>query len=171
MGYRNYVGKISNEKYEEGKDLTQEESEKLYGEDFWTARELDEFQELHNFGKYCQFEIEDHLEEFYTKNKNVYGDCEFHILSKEGFLKIIEWYRLKIYTYYKDLQSQTEKEKDAHFSSSVREWEGRFGMPFNLDEDKETVVVSWKYEYSVFELVRIFKTFDWENNKMVWYGY
>jgi len=60
MGYRNYVGSIPNEKYEEGKDLAQEESEKLYGEDFFSARDLEEFKELHCFGKYCEFGIEKH---------------------------------------------------------------------------------------------------------------
>jgi len=58
-----------------------------------------------------------------------------------------------------------------HLSSLIREWEGKYTLPYNLDEDKDEIVSSWKYEYSVFELVRIFKTFDWENNKMVWYGW
>ena len=33
------------------------------------------------------------------------------------------------------------------------------------------LVSSWKYEYEVFELVRIYKTFDWKRNVMIYYGY
>lgn len=42
--------------------------------------------------------------------------------------------------------------------------------PYNLDEGDE-ITTSWKYEYSIFELVRIYKTFDWKNNVMIYYGY
>lgn len=44
-------------------------------------------------------------------------------------------------------------------------------VPFNLDDGKDEVTSSWKYEYSIFELVRIYKSFDWENNVMIHYGY
>ena len=43
-------------------------------------------------------------------------------------------------------------------------------IPYNL-ENGEQVVNSYKYEYSLFELVRIYKAFDWKNNIMIYYGY
>ena len=30
---------------------------------------------------------------------------------------------------------------------------------------------SWSYEYSIFELVRLYKTFDWENDNLVLMGW
>ncbi len=42
--------------------------------------------------------------------------------------------------------------------------------PYNLEEGNK-VTTSWKYEYAIFELVRIYKTFDWEKEIMVYYGY
>ena len=42
--------------------------------------------------------------------------------------------------------------------------------PFNL-EDGEEITTSWKYEYGIFELVRIYKSFDWKKNVMIYYGY
>lgn len=42
----------------------------------------------------------------------------------------------------------------------------------NIDLDNgSSVTRSWKYEYSIFELVRIYKSFDWSRNVMVYYGY
>jgi hypothetical protein len=42
--------------------------------------------------------------------------------------------------------------------------------PYNLERGDE-ITTSWKYEYAIFELVRIYKTFDWKKNVMVYYGY
>lgn len=56
-----------------------------------------------------------------------------------------------------------------HIISVHTEW--NMIVPFNLDDGKDEVTSSWKYEYSIFELVRIYKTFDWENNVMIHYGY
>ncbi len=42
--------------------------------------------------------------------------------------------------------------------------------PYDLTNGDE-VTTSWKYEYAIFELVRIYKTFDWKKNVMIYYGY
>jgi hypothetical protein len=34
-----------------------------------------------------------------------------------------------------------------------------------------SITTSWKYEYAIFELVRIYKSFDWKRNVMIYYGY
>lgn len=43
-------------------------------------------------------------------------------------------------------------------------------VPYRLDRGDE-ITTSWKYEYVMFELVRIYKTFDWENNIMIYHGH
>lgn len=42
--------------------------------------------------------------------------------------------------------------------------------PYDLTRGDE-VTNSWKYEYTIFDLVRIYKTFDWKKNVMIYYGY
>ena len=42
--------------------------------------------------------------------------------------------------------------------------------PYDLTRGNE-VTNSWKYEYVIFELIRIYKTFDWKKNVMIYYGY
>jgi len=112
------------------------------------------------------------LEKFYTNNENIYEDCDFHLISKEGYLEIIEWHRAKILAYYKSLLIRDTQATTIHIGLIIGEWE-KGNPPYSLDEDedKDEIVSSWRYEYSIFELVRIFKTFDWENSKMVWYGF
>lgn len=55
-----------------------------------------------------------------------------------------------------------------HVRDMSAEW--RRASPYDLDIG-EAVTTSWKYEYAIFELVSIYKNFDWENNLMIYYGY
>lgn len=55
-----------------------------------------------------------------------------------------------------------------HVKSMRAEWTHL--NPLNLHKGEE-ITKSWKYEYAIFELVRIYKSFDWRNNVMVYYGY
>lgn len=72
-----------------------------------------------------------------------------------------------------DFSLMTEQEQQAlfqmiqHIRGMRMEWNFN---PYNLDTGDE-ITHSWKYEYSIFELVRIYKQFDWENNVMIYYGY
>lgn len=56
-----------------------------------------------------------------------------------------------------------------HLRDMHLEWSRDY--PYDINDGNDKIVSSWKYEYAVFELVRIYKTFDWENNLMVFYGY
>jgi len=54
-----------------------------------------------------------------------------------------------------------------HMRSMRTEW---YLSIFNLEQGDQ-VTLSWKYEYSIFELVRIYKSFNWKRNVMIYYGY
>jgi hypothetical protein len=56
-----------------------------------------------------------------------------------------------------------------HVRSMRTEWTCL--TPFDLDDGKDIITGSWKYEYGIFELVRIYKSFDWKKNVMIYYGY
>lgn len=43
--------------------------------------------------------------------------------------------------------------------------------PFDLDDGNKKITKSWKFEYGIFDLVRIYKTFDWENDLLIYYGW
>ena len=56
-----------------------------------------------------------------------------------------------------------------HVKSMRLEWTHLDG--FDLNDGTDEITSSWKYEYAIFELVRIYKTFDWKRNVMVYYGH
>lgn len=192
MGFRNYISFMPKEEYEQIKDFTKEE---LFAyknavsefEDEEPYISVDDFGvELHGFGKYCDFTTEFHQPVFTNKETQDYFlvDNDFYRVNKEFLASIIEVYRLKIKTYYKELvdgitndnidslPNEKVYEMFIHIRSMYHEWNPFIEsvVPYNLHEGDE-VTVSWKYEYVIFELVRIYKTFDWENNVMIYYGY
>jgi hypothetical protein len=48
-------------------------------------------------------------------------------------------------------------------------WEWSQLTPYDLDEP-EKITNSWKYEYAIFELINIYKRFDWDKDVMVYWG-
>lgn len=188
MGYRNYIGFIPKREYNKIKKLTSEEFYKYKGitpdsdgDMYFNSREL--YNELYEFGKYCDFETDKLVKPFF-KNKvlqaEMDADTELYVVGKEFLKKVIESYHEKIKTYYAKMLenfdgthienlTQTEiYEAFRHIRSMSFEWTQL--TPYDLDNGDQ-VTDSWKYEYNIFELVRIYKSFDWKRNVMVYYGY
>ena len=43
--------------------------------------------------------------------------------------------------------------------------------PYNMDLDREGLVNSWLYEYEIFELVLLYRQFNWDENVLLFYGW
>ncbi len=160
MGYRNYVGKIK-------KEINKDYEVILKDEYDWLGC-YDLVDTIYNFGKGCDFDIKEHLSDYFEKEKtNLHfnQDYEFKQITKEGFEKIINKYKEFILSYYEELKEEDYKE---HVKRAISEW--KYPVIVNL-RDGDMLTGSWLYEYAIFDLVRIYKTFDWENDIMIWYGY
>lgn len=124
-------------------------------------------------------EFLEYVIDLYKKRIINYYDKMLHPFSGEkedvSFLKTIKkHYNYPDNSYTFDFNSITKEEQTAlyeiinHVKSMKFEWE-HFDN-FDLKNGDE-VTTSWKYEYSIFELIRIYKTFDWKKNVMIYYGY
>lgn len=79
-----------------------------------------------------------------------------------------------------ELSDLTEEDKSNIYAliNHIRSMAGAWGvcslfqdfLPYNL-ETGDAVTNSNFYEYTIFELVRIYKTFDWKKDVMVFYGW
>jgi len=179
MGYRVRLGRIAKSEREKYKGKSYEECSKLYGDkyDCFPSYRLPEHEELFEIGKYWDFKHEtgetEKLEGFY--DFDVYKECEseFYIMSKPQLLKIIDWYHDKIYLYFQDLYDGKE-DPQVYFASKVNEWKDKkWTKPYWLDEEHSDgeVVRSWKYEYAIFNITHIYRTFDWENDYLIYSGW
>lgn len=55
-----------------------------------------------------------------------------------------------------------------YIQNRKRRWEGRYIKPYNIDKKQNVVSGDWSYEYSVFDLVHIYRTFNWKRNLMIY---
>lgn len=191
MGYRHYMYSIDKSVVEEIKDMSIEELNNRFtpvkerDEDYFYHRNLPT-EEIYELGKYIEF-----ADQIQATGKRLFSSEDTHkaleeydmyVIGKEGFLKLIEIYQKKVIDYYKSLlvddkeddftvyEPKTSKQKQKyHIESTLREWER--GMAINLSDKTEAITHSWKYEYSLFELVKVLKTFDFENKAILFYGW
>ena len=104
-----------------------------------------------------------------------YTDYNLRILTKEGLLSIINMYRDKTLRYYKNLLKEG-KEKPIKYSTFVASQitylcDGdKLEYFANLDNDDLRVTRSTLYEHAIFNLISIYKFFDWDNNTLIFYG-
>lgn len=125
---------------------------------------------------------------------------DFYIVQKEFVAHLINHYSELIRKYYKEMLTPfcSENGKDFnipkfedmdekqrlqayqcinHVRTMGLEWgvSGWFqdSRPYDLErEAKENcITTSWKYEYSIFQLIHIYRTFDWKRNVMIYYGF
>jgi len=145
----------------------------------------------YEFGKYIEWTGEQYQKYgsdiLTTKElKEHYTDEELYEITGEGLLFIIEIYRKKVAEYYEDFSKILEdviigtevKREDigevfSHIKNMSDEWNGvgYSQKPYNLNREKERTVNSYKYEYSIFELVRLYKKFDPETESIIIYGW
>lgn len=143
--------------------------------------------EIYGLGKYSEIGswLENNRTQLFTTEelKQRYEDYAFVLLSAEDFKLIIEAYVRKITDYFQYLldpkpdpilNNKIDKEKlwEHTIQNKLESWQRvKFAPVLDLNLDNPCITRSWEYEYAVFELVRLYKTFDWENNALVLMGW
>ncbi len=139
--------------------------------------------EIYDFGKDADWAYDMQM-----KNESIFGNEELKrfyedydpvICSKDDFLSAINIYAQKISEYYESLLREkadsnltVEQRCKIHVENQLMEWKNKFGfLPVNTDSSNKRINNSWLFEYAIFELVRIYKTFDWENDTLVLLGW
>ncbi len=132
--------------------------------------------------------------------KTLGDESDLWIVDKDFLLAVIEMYRDKIRKYYQDMldplfsedgrpKAEFMKTDGAPIStddlsaifkviSHVKDMGSDWGVmnpwtkgtPYKI-EGSETIVDSWKFEHAIFQLVHLYKTFNWKRRVMVYYGY
>ena len=201
MGYRNYIASIPRKEYDKIKNYTKEELYKYKNEplddDMGYVGVYDIAQtKLYELGKYVD-SFPKRLFKPVFLNKELQKDFtqehDFYLVGKKFLESVADVYSNKVKDYYKtmlepflndDKYPRLKEPKDynpqdvlkmaEHIRSMASEWGSippfLSQLPYDL-KNGDAVTTSWKYEYAQFELVRIYKTFDWKNNVLIYYGY
>ena len=140
--------------------------------------------EVYDFGKSCDCitSIESTGTPLFkpgTEAASAYVDYAVHIANKESIKCAIECYRDKVRNIYNDLlQEQSSDIWDkrsqfdrmlAHIQDYAYNW--NYAEVYDLKESHERLVNDWLYEHTIFDLVRIYKTFDFNESELIFFGY
>lgn len=117
-----------------------------------------------------------------------YEDYKPYLVGKDGLIEAINIYKDKIISYYESLFKENEKLCDPffhipfaeiekpiaekcveHCRDILGEWKRNFAIETNLEE--ESISKSWKYEYHIFEMVRLLKSIDFNKYEILFYGW
>ena len=142
--------------------------------------------EFYDFGKY--FEAEKEMQEtgrplfLHLDLKNEYEEYAPYIVGKEALLCAIELYKKNVISSYEKMLSWNEKDQEDDWkertkqqfiedsiSSILREWKNN--SAYNTSDKTPAITSSWKYEYAVFELVRLYKSTDWDKYELLFMGW
>jgi hypothetical protein len=127
-------------------------------------------------------EVSKHGIELFTTNElnEFYQEYKAVILNKKGVLCAIEYMRNKIVSIYEDLLKEDSNDKISqldrmkiHAHEYLNRWKPSYGnfTAYDLDENRDNLAMSQLYEHQIFDLVRIYKTFDWENKCIIFLGW
>lgn len=190
MGYRYYFYKVKLKDVNKIKYLSLNEIEEAFYNDDDECYDFDKVidkQKIFEFGKLY---LDNTAELIYSTgtplffNSDVMRVFEYYhpyIVGKKGLLKAIEIYQGKIIRHLEDCmlvtydefgrRSETSKEKiEKDIVDRWKYWKNIDVL--NLDEgNKELVTYPWLYKYSIFNLVHLLKTIDWEKETILFCGW
>jgi len=177
MGYRLRLGKIPKRMKDfcEGKSF--DELLEICG-DQSVVYGLPDYEQIYELGKY--FDFKDGMSDFFSFDILEESECEFKIVSKDGLKKIIGYYHKQTLEYHEKLLKEMESGGEfpitlSYLSQKVLEWsDNAFDVkPYYLDEENTDgfIVRSLSMEYGIFNLVFIYKTFNWENDYLIYSGW
>lgn len=200
MGYRHYFFEVNiadcyivkHLEYSEFMEYCKEKWPKSYECYEYDDGEVEEYLNFHEIlDQKCIFEFgklywDDTAERIYAcgqplfdkeETQRYFQDYEPYMMSKEGILTAIEIYKAKVINYYKSLLVDDKDYKALTSSGKMKEhvddmlfwWEKMHVL--DLDENRETISGSWKFEHQIFELVRLYKSIDWKEKCLLFYGY
>jgi hypothetical protein len=111
-------------------------------------------------------------------------DCDYYEITKKGLEVIIRRYEEEIIAGYKELYETPSKEEcgeisqdemhlqklKMHLRHKVWEWGMHLTIETDLDKDIYRVNNSNYWEYTVFNLIHLYKTFDFNKYALVLWG-
>jgi len=169
MGYRTRLSKIDKEQAKKYRTSSYEFLEETHNGDF-CLDDMNTYEEI----KYID-EINISSENFFMFDIKDYG-YECSIIDKDVLKLIIEHYEKRASDMYNNLYQLLIQNQDkktpirivSHLLHKKTIWKNDWTKPYTLDKEMSTTGM---YEYDIFELIHIYRTFDFDKNYMLMVGW
>lgn len=187
MGYRNYLYKIPKKNAKELRGLTKQQIIQKYSEDegyasFHKILEENNAECIFAYGKLYWDDTIGRLHrtgERLFKDKDVnelFEEEDIYLLGEKALEETINIYKEKIIKMYDELLNNDKLndeeiiEKYEEHLKDYKLWWTRLNA-LNLNKEEESICDSWLYEHQIFELVRLYKTIDFEKYDLLFLGW
>lgn len=172
MSFRSYLVSISKEEADRIRNMTEKE---IYN--FYNIEGISDFlfklKTVFEFGAYSDFDsgILKISNNFFRRKETIEKLDEYYFkeIDENCFIKIIDLVRESIADYFSKLSNDVQKSKK-HIESKKRKWNDKILVPYNIGKNK-SLIDDDSYEYNIFELVKIYKEFDFDKNILLFIGY
>jgi hypothetical protein len=191
------VERVKDKTYDELVEIARDYGVEIEDEDgesyfYFNDRKFMNKTEIYEFGKLYWDDTADRI---YSKGVPLFENAETqkcfydycpYVMGQDAMLEAIDIYKGKIINYYKSLivDGDTKEfsyfydiepdeiknvEVTRHITDILYHWD-RMGV-IDTDLDHERISSSWMYEHQIFELVRLYKSIDWRNKCLLFYGW
>lgn len=149
--------------------------------------------EIFDFGKNCWFaeDLMKRAQPLFNLQETQNAMEPIHLCTKADFEFVIDEMRKHIANYFKEIfETYSPEQMKHHFKEKQEEWDdmtNTLGMtdltpekaaainamyrPYNMDLSRDGLVNSWLYEYEIFELVLLYRQFNWDTTVLMFYGW
>lgn len=182
MGYRTYLTVVDKQKAEEYRNHLKD----IYLDANGFIKEDDDdltafYQFVSDkFGRKDEFcvdglDIPENAGEPFFHNKETQEIFEHYnprVVGKEECLLAIELMRKFVLDYYKTAMEAGPDRWKSVIHDKIQTWEAPYKItPYNLRPNSNNIVGVMITEYEVFEMVRMYKSIDWDKDMVIFYGW
>ena len=107
-------------------------------------------------------------------NANIQSYFEHYtprILTQPDFINIIEEMRKIIANHYRELLTKDSKFWMAEIADKLDTWEAQYITPYNLTPNLTDITNSNDIEIWIWDVIRLYKTVNWEQDTVIFYGW
>lgn len=192
MSYRNYIAIVDKESLDKIRGLSYDEVIEKYGDDGYISEytfkdkgiDIKRILEIGEIVSYKEngTRLKAYLSPVFSDNKVnevLNNDSEFMLGNKKLLENIIEIYRELVVKYYIDIQN-IDRIREMHFDPTINHLDYfikkcknkvfEFSEKWFVSDNDNILHYTWRYEYDIFNLIYILKTFDWNKNYLLWVG-
>lgn len=100
-----------------------------------------------------------------------YSEYDCWLCEKADFINILKGIENIIKNNYSEKLNGSDKERLSHIYSYNQVWNNEFFSILNLDENNMSLTHSSLWEHQIFDLLILYKTFDFENYNLLFLGW
>ena len=93
-----------------------------------------------------------------------------YVLCEDDVLKIIDAMRQQILKYYQSIVNNPDLMK-AEIVDKIDTWEAKYLTPYNLNVNQKELVSSFDNDYQIWDLIRFYKSINWQDDVVLLYGW